>query len=370
MKPLRMFLLLLFLFPAGSSATPFPRVTGPCRLVLPADHFPHPDFRTEWWYWTGNLEGENGRPFGFQLTFFRSRLVPPSNGNLPEKASPWRTRQVWMGHLAVSDIRGARHEGFDRLHRGAVGLAGADGGAHGVRLRVGDWVGLLEEGRQVLSAAREGVGIDLVLVPRKPPVFHGEDGYSRKGSRPEQASCYYSFTRLAATGELRMGGEVFRVRGTAWMDHEFTSEPLDSESMGWDWFSVQLDDGWDFMAFFIRKKNGALHPASSGTLVDPAGKSRSIPLEDMALTPLTTWKSPHTKARYPASWKLRIPKHGLDITLESRLADQEMIPKNVPAGVTYWEGSIAVNGRHQDREVHGTGYGELTGYAGSVADRL
>ncbi|MDY0163101.1 lipocalin-like domain-containing protein [Desulfobotulus sp.] len=359
----------LCLLPFWTFAKDFPRVEGPCDLRFPEDHGPHRDFRTEWWYYTGNVRTEAGRDFGYQLTFFRSRLVAPGRIPPSENPSAWRAEEVWMAHAAVSDMQGKRHVHASRLMRENPGLVQVSMEKGHFTLTMGSWRLGLGEGRHTLTAESPDFAFHLDLVPEKPLILHGEGGYSLKGNAPERASCYYSFTRLQTEGMVEMGGQSYRVRGLSWMDHEFSSEPLDPEAVGWDWFSIQLADGYDLMVFQVRAKDGS-GLMTSGTLVDPEGKSLPIPMKDVALSVLSTWRSPGTGGLYPASWRLKIPTLDLVLFLESRLEDQEMRSQETPGSVVYWEGSIAVSGRHRGKSVKGQGYAELTGYAGSLAGRL
>lgn len=347
----------------------FPKVEGPCALRFPEDHGSHPDFRTEWWYYTGNLRTGTGRPFGYQLTFFRSRLVAPGRIVPPENASAWRTETVWMAHAAVSDITGKKHVHATRLMREHPGLLRQVLGEEGFELGMGDWGFVLGENGQRLTAKTRDFSFHLNLVPEKPLVRHGDQGYSLKGNSPERASCYYSFTRLRTQGNVSLEGEEHGVSGFSWMDHEFSSEPLDPDAVGWDWFSLQLSDGYDLMLFQVRTKDGTAL-MTSGTLVDPSGKSLPLPTKDMALSVLSVWHSPVTGGAYPASWRLALPTLDLVLTLTSRLEDQEMRPEDSPGTPVYWEGSIVLSGTHRGKAVQGEGYAELTGYAGSMAGRL
>ena len=201
--------------PCAQAAEEYARVTGPCNLTFPVDHGAHPDYRTEWWYYTGNLTGENDRHFGFQLTFFRSRiLVPGEERKWPAEPSAWRTSQLFMAHAALSDLHGSRFYHTQKLARGAVGLAGALQTGRQVRIFVGDWFARIAPQHHELQASAPHFSLDLTARPTKPPVLHGEKGYSRKGSTPDRASCYYSFTRLDTRGTLQLHDKTLRVRGT------------------------------------------------------------------------------------------------------------------------------------------------------------
>ncbi|MEJ2285751.1 MAG: lipocalin family protein [Desulfobacterales bacterium] len=202
---------------------------------------------------------------------------------------------------------------------------------------------------------------ELTLDPEKPEVRHGNEGYSLKGSSADRASCYYSFTRLNAAGSLSIGNKKVAVKGSAWMDHEYSTAMLESGLRGWDWLSLQLSDQTELMAFVLRKEHGGTGSASSATVIDKQGQSRHISRDEFELTVLDTWKSPHSGAVYPAEWRLQILPVLLDLTIRPNLADQEMRTSET-TGVTYWEGSVSVAGTKTGKPVTGKGYVELTGY--------
>jgi predicted secreted hydrolase len=334
----------------------YARALEPRELVFPADHGPHPDFRTEWWYFTGNLATPEGRRFGFQLTFFRSALAP----EMPPRDSAWATRQAWLAHFTVSDVAGERFHSFERWSRGAVGLAGIETAPF--RVWVEDWSAAAEQRGGVfpvrLRAAQGEVAIDLRLAQGKPPVLQGDRGLSRKSSAPGNASFYYSLTRMPASGTLRVGPETFAVEGAAWMDREWSTSSLGADQVGWDWFALQLGDGTDLTLYQLRHTGGQPDPASSGSIAAPDGTSRTLPFRAFSLDALDHWKSPRSGARYPSRWRVRIPSEGLDLTVTPLLADQEL-----DVSFRYWEGAVAVEGTRRGARVSGQGYVELTGYA-------
>jgi predicted secreted hydrolase len=333
----------------------FAKALAPREFRFPADHGPHPEFRTEWWYYTGNLATDGGRRFGFQLTFFRSALAP----EMPERESAWATRQAWLAHFTVTDVEGGRFHSVERWSRGALGLAGARTAPFRVWLK--DWSAAEIGGPATpmhLTATESDIGIDLVLQSGKPPVLQGERGLSRKSAEPGNASYYYSLSRMPAAGTVRVGGDAFAVTGLAWMDREWSTSSLGSDQMGWDWFSLQLSDGWDLMLYQLRRRDGTVDPASSGTLIDPAGESRPLKPADFRIEASDEWRSPRSVARYPARWRLRIPSENLDLEVRPLLADQEL-----DVSFRYWEGAVTIEGTHRGRPVRGNGYVELTGYA-------
>jgi predicted secreted hydrolase len=366
-------LLACLLLRAGAGAAEregFTAVTGPCDLAFPRDHGPHPDHRTEWWYYTGHLQDRQGRPFGFQLTFFRSGLKPPGDaGEEPQRPSAWRSAQLFIGHLALTDPPGGRHHQAQRSARAALGMAGAAVAQETVTLFIGPWLARIGPQGQRLEAAAPEFGLRLDLVAAQEPVLHGDKGMSRKGGAAGEASCYYSLPRLAARGTLTIDGRPLRVTGLAWMDHEFSTAPLAPGILGWDWFGLQLDDGSALMLYRLRRAGEAVDPASSGTFVAPNGQSAHLASEDVQVTVLDTWRSPASGARYPARWRIAVPSRDLVLTLAPMLPDQEM-RTGATTGVTYWEGSVSLQGTAGGRPLTGRGYAELTGYASPFAAPL
>ena len=348
---------------AAGDADGYLAVTGPCRLAFPADHGAHPGYRTEWWYYTGNLATPDGRPFGFQVTVFRRQVGPTGDRrSWPEPSSAWRTQQLYLGHIALSDISGRQHLFAEDMSRGALGLSGViqTGGDTTVFLK--SWKIDIGPRAQRLQAATEAFAIDLDLVPLKSPVLHGDQGYSRKGDTAERASCYYSFTRLKTEGTIRLHDRELAVSGLSWMDHEFSTAALQPGIVGWDWFSLQLDNGTELMLYRLRQEDGQPNPASSGTLVNADETKRQLSADDVKLTVLEYWQSPRSGGRYPAAWLVTVPSAELSLSIVPNLADQEMRTPGSTA-VTYWEGSVSVTGEMARRPVKGKGYVELTGYA-------
>ena len=354
---LLIFLSLPSLPAAGEPAFEVPR---PGRVwQFPEDHGAHPRYKTEWWYYTGHLRAKDGESFGYQLTFFRAGLKKP---DLLAR-SAWALHTIYFAHLALSDVTHRRFIFREKASRGALGLAGAAKGR--LKVWVDSWSAEMEGKTHHLQAQDEGLGLDLLLTPAKPPVLHGDAGFSRKAAQGNAASYYYSLTRMATRGRLTVGARTLEVTGSSWMDHEFFTHTLAPEQAGWDWFALQLNDGWEVMLYLLRHQDGSIDPASSGTLIDSQGQARHLQLADFKLTATSTWKSPHSKAVYPAAWKLEIPDAGYSLTLTPTLADQE-IRAGEAGGVTYWEGEVKVAGRKQQQPVRGLGYAELTGYAGKL----
>jgi predicted secreted hydrolase len=344
--------------PAGAAATRAWKQADPSyRIELPRDHAAHPDYRIEWWYYTGNLETDAGRRFGYQLTFFRVGVDPA-----PENPSRWAVRDLHIAHLAVTDVRGRRHRYAERLNRGGIGWAGAATDRYEVWNE--SWRATLgAQGEHLLRAGEGGLGLELRLEEGRPAVLHGEAGYSRKGAEPGNASHYYSLTRMPTRGVLTVEGERFEVSGLSWMDHEFGTSFLEPAQLGWDWFSVQLEDGTDLMLFQMRRTDGRRDPHSSGTLVEPGGRARHIGADEFTMTPLDTWRSAESGAEYPTAWRLELAAHGLLLEARAVVAAQELVTAR-STGIAYWEGAIEVTGTRGGRPARGRGYLEMTGYTG------
>ncbi len=338
-------------------------VTGPCHQTFPKDHGSHPGFRTEWWYYTGNLVAGSGDRYGFQLTFFRSQISPSDSAqNWPQPSSAWRTRQIYAGHAAVSDLNRNTHQHAELLAREALGIAGVSQVTSQTKVFIKNWSATIDGDHHGLIASTPEFSIDLRLTSAKPPVLHGQAGYSRKGSTAERASCYYSLTRLTSKGLLRIGDRTVEVEGLSWMDHEYTTAPLEAGIVGWDWFSLQFSDQTELMLYLLREENGMIHAASSGTFINPSGKPRHLIREDFNVIALEQWKSPRSNAVYPVAWRIKIAPLALEVTIEANLTDQEMVT-SASTGVTYWEGSVSANGSVANQPVKASGYVELTGYA-------
>jgi predicted secreted hydrolase len=342
--------------PAGA-ATGFAEALAPRAFAFPRDHGPHPEFRQEWWYLTGNLEAPGGERFGFELTFFRFALAPPAAGAEADR-SAWRTREICMAHFAISDLKAQRFRFAQKLSRAALGLAGAQGAP--LRVWIDDWT-LDEAPSQAgwqLRAAQPGYALELELRALTPPVLNGEAGLSRKSGVPGSASYYYSIPRLEARGRLLRDGQPLAVQGLAWLDREWGSGNLGPNQAGWDWFALQLDDGTALMFYALRRRGGDRDPHSAGTWVESSGEPH--PLASAAVqTEVTDHWTSSDGVRYPAGWHIRVAALALDVAVRPVLADQEL--KTAPR---YWEGAVDVNGERAGRALRGRGYVELVGYAG------
>lgn len=326
----------------GEADEQFLRAEGRRNFRFPQDHGLHPGYRNEWWYFTGNLASRDGRRYGFQLTFFTHALPLPLDGEPGTGRSAWRSERLWMAHLAVTDEAGRRHLAFERFSRESLGLAGATLEPL-FRVWLDDWQVRQEvlasaqprEGRPwLLQAAGEGVAVELRLVSRKQPVLQGENGLSRKSATPGNASWYYSLTRLEADGQLLLDGENLAVAGTAWLDREWSTSALDTDQSGWDWFSLQLDDGSELMYYQLRDPAGGAHPFSAGSTVAAGGERGSLGPDEVRLEELETWTAPNGVA-YTTRWRLTAP--GRDLLVEALLPDQWM-----DLSLPYWEGAVTV----------------------------
>jgi predicted secreted hydrolase len=335
------------------------------RFEFPRDHFSHPDYQTEWWYYTGNLRAVDGHRYGFELTFFRQG-AQLAQAAVESEDNIWRPDQLYLAHLALSDLEGHVFYHYERLNRAGPGLAGA--ALSDARYWNGNWEVTwkdLRSAKQRLAAVGDRFSLQLDLQPVKPPIIQGQDGVSRKGPLPGQASHYISFTRLAAAGRLQQAGAPVEVNGTAWMDHEFFTEPADSNLAGWDWFAIQLKNNEELVLYRLRKKTGQVSPFSSGTYVDSEGRGHFLRAEEFSLIPGKKWQSPHSQAQYPIQWQIHVPSLDLDLAEHTELDDQELWSRgnNSPS---YWEGAVTYDGTLRGTPIDGFGYLEMTGYREAI----
>ncbi|MBL8748694.1 MAG: carotenoid 1,2-hydratase [Planctomycetes bacterium] len=343
----------------GGADTGFARAVAPPDLRFPRDHGAHPEFRTEWWYVTGNLDAADGKRFGVQLVFFRQALA----ANVPARPANAAARDVILAHAALTDVDGDRHFAEERTGRLAGGMAelrGPDEG--GFRAVCADWSAVaVAEGDGFLPldlrAGGRGFAFDLRVGPGKPPVLQGDRGLSRKGDEPGNASIYYSMTRVPIEGTVRVSGAPLAVRGLAWIDREWSTSALGRDQVGWDWFSLQLDDGTDLMLYQLRKRDGSIDANSRGAIVGADGRIEVLPPGALVATPSGEWTARDGGARYPARWRLTSTSPPLDLEVTPLRADQEL-----RVLVRYWEGAVAVRGNLGGAAVAGRGYLEMTGY--------
>jgi predicted secreted hydrolase len=353
-----------------SDTTGFALAIDPRDWSFPRDYGSHPEFQTEWWYYTGNVTDENGRRFGFQFTIFRRGINP----FLEDTGSEWRDGQVYMAHFTLSDIANSDFYHSERYSRGGAGLAGAlpnpGEPEAGYRVWLEGWEarGLNDDASlQRITAAGDDYAIDLRLEQAKPIVFQGEDGLSAKGDAPGNASYYYSLSRLTTSGTVTVNGETFAVEGATWMDREFSTSALGADAIGWDWFGLHFDDGRDLVVGQIRLRDGGARTTYTGTVVYEDGSSYHLTPEDFTIAAIGEWTSPHTGAVYPAGWEITVSAEAMRQEEDLRFraiplqADQELYSGDI----AYWEGAVRLEG-----DATGYGYAELTGYADTLTGRF
>jgi len=324
---------------------------------FPADHYCHPDFKTEWWYFTGNLQAADGREFGYQITWFRQGIREP--GNRAPADSNFVIDHLHFGHFAISDLSTGEHVFEQAIKRGAHGEAGTGQPGDKALVWVDPWtLSLDDDGSFRIAAKSKRIELDLHLVPTREPVFNGTNGVSSKAPGEGNGSHYYSYTRLRSSGRLAIDGrEVSDITGSSWFDREWSTSVLGAEQIGWDWFSLNLNDGSDLMIYQLRERDGGVSEFSSGTLRRPDGTVVHLPSDSYTLKPGSTWKSKATGGEYPTTWSVKIPEEDIEFEVQAVFDAQEL--NLFP--VTYWEGAVRVKGSHS-----GKGYMELTGYAGEV----
>jgi predicted secreted hydrolase len=326
------------------------------EITFPKDHFPHYQFRTEWWYFTGNVKTKEGREFGYQLTFFRHGYRPPGVGQ--PATSRFVMNDVKFAHFTVTDVSQGKFHFDSRVSRGAYGEAGF---ASGNRLAwIDDWELDFSDSFR-LQAATKDYAIELQLMPERPPVLQGDKGLSQKADGPGHASYYYSITRLKTAGTIKIGNDSYTVEGNSWFDREWATNQLTPEQSGWNWFAIQLSDGSDLMLYQMRLKHGGIDPHSTGKWIAADGSTTDLKADEFQLSAEKYWESPASKASYPIVWKLTIPRLNLDLHIVPAVENQEL---NLE--VIYWEGSIRLKGLRAGKPLDGVGYMELTGYQGEA----
>ena len=351
---------------ATPSLVPWKEATPGYTFAFPRDHASHPDYKIEWWYYTGNVSTKDGRRFGYQVTFFRVGVDAA-----PTNPSRWAIRDLHMTHLAVSDPKGARYRYAEKLTRGGPGLAGADVDRYHVWNE--DWTAGLDPSTSLragdrqhkLRAVSKEAGIDLTLNEGKPPAINGVNGISQKGAQTGNASHYYSMTRMPTRGSISVDGEQFDVSGFTWMDHEFGTSFLEPGQRGWDWLAIQLADGRDLMLYQLRRSDGSRDPRSSGTIVAADGRTVHLAAGDFSLTPGRRSFRSANGAVYPIEWSIAIASQQIELQVTTPLDNQEL-DLGRSTGVAYWEGAIDVGGTSGGKDVTGRGYLEMTGYKDSL----
>ncbi|MFH2052201.1 MAG: lipocalin family protein [bacterium] len=357
--------------PCGAGSDPGWRRAAPgYRWEWPRDHYAHPEFKTEWWYFTGHLEPEDdagipGDTLGFQLTFFRLGMVPPGTGT-PEAGLA--ARGGIMAHAAISDATAGDHLFSEVLWRATplLGGFGAPGDTVIAWCRgpggTADLWSLGFDGQAFALRAsdeRRGLAFDLRCRPVKPVVLHGDQGFSAKNAAGTAGSLYAAFTRMEVSGSVMRNEAMIHVRGECWMDQEIFTSTLAPDQKGWDWVSLQLADGRELMVYRLFGPEGG-EGFGSGTLVAPDGSTTPLAAGEFRLEPRDRWRSPVTGAEYPVSWILEVPSAGLDLDLQAVLPDQENVSRL--SGVHYWEGAVTVRSRGPAGATVGRGYVEMAGY--------
>ena len=333
----------------------FGRVLPGRKLVFPADHGAHPDFRTEWWYATGWLDLPDlpdGSPIGFQTTFFRVRT-----GVGEDNPSAFAPSQLILAHAAIADPTLGRLRHAERAAR--VGFSRAGYATDQTGVWVGDWRFEQHQGNYLAQVRAEDFSYSLRLIPSGPPMLNGRAGFSTKAPDPRHASYYYSQPQLKVEGSVTLAGLTRAVTGKAWLDHEWSSELLPQEAQGWDWIGINLHDGGALMAFRMRgEKAPALWSAASYR--PGSGATQTFPHEAVEFQPLRHWRSPRTAINYPISWRLRVGTRHFE--LQVLMPDQELDSRR-STGAIYWEGAVRL--LENEHEI-GHGYLEMTGYGEKI----
>ncbi len=352
------FWIIFFVEPLGAvpleDPSGFTKALPGYQYSFPRDHFSHENYKVEWWYYTGNLKDKDEREFGFQLTFFRVAL---NNSPNVSGVSRWRLRNIYFAHMTLSDIENDKFYFFERLNRAGLGNAGAESDQFLIWNE--DWTLTNDGETQKLKAIQKGFGLKLNLEPIKNLVFHGENGVSQKGEK--NASHYFSYTRMKTQGKIYLNGEEFEVQGTSWMDREFSSSQLNAKQVGWDWFSIKLNNQTELMFYRIRLKNEKVEPKSSGTIVFKNGSYTYLRLDDFDIRSVAKWRSEKTGAIYPSAWVISVPTLEINLRIKPDISNQELYGLRSIGGA-YWEGSVSIEGKYKGRSVSGKGYVELVGY--------
>lgn len=347
----------------AADETGYALADAPRHFEFPLDHGPHPLFRHEWWYLTGQLQGSGGEIFGFELTVFRLALRPAPLTTAATPLPDWRARQLYAAHFAITDVARGRFFSATRYARDALGLAGAS--AEPFDVHVADWsVTQAAAGPPLhwqLLAADGDYQLQLDLSSAASPVLNGDAGLSRKADAAGAASYYYSMPRLAASGRITRAGVPVPVSGLAWLDREWGSGSLGADQQGWDWFALNLHDGSALMFYALRDRDGRRDRHSAGTFIDAAGHATALTNEDVRIDVQRRWTSPRG-GDYPAQWTVHVESQGLTLQVTALLADQELSTQP-----RYWEGAVRVAGVRRGAAVSGQGYVELVGYAQAQA---
>jgi predicted secreted hydrolase len=331
------------------------------QYEFPRDHYAHRDFKTEWWYFTGNIFDADGHRFGYELTFFRQGITPLVERD--PKSSRFIVDDLKFAHFALTDVSKQTFRFQQKTSRGAFGEAGFDDGK---RLAwIEDWT-LATNGDDAfdLVASSEVGTIRFLLRATKPPVVHGENGVSVKAAADGHASHYYSIPRLQTTGEFFADGKSHPFQGESWFDHEWASGQLAKNQVGWDWICLQWENGTELMLYQMRLENGEPDASSSGTWIAQNGETTHLRSSDFRMTPIAFWESKVSGTKYPISWRVTLPGEQTEFVIRAAVENQEL----ALGPITYWEGAIDASGTRQGQAIKGRGYLELTGYAGPLRE--
>ena len=337
-----------------NSAAGFAVAESPREFEFPADHFPHPNFQSEWWYFTGNLVGSNKQTYGFDLTIFRYGLSTDPDTSL----SPFQNSQIFLAHFAIADINRQQYLSDEKISREVVGLTGVS--VAPLTIKVDNWsITQLDAQKEQwhIKADSGDFAMDLELNALRPIVLQGQQGLSRKSETPGNASYYYSIPKLAVDGKIRLSNQTIPIAGTAWFDREWSTSVLESGQIGWDWFGLHIAEDMELMYYQIRQANGKPASQNHGVLILDNG-AREIKLgSEVQLKPLAYWTSKKTRARYPIKWQLTSAEHALDLTISAKFNDQQW-----DGTFIYWEGAVTTTGVFQNKPINGEGFLEMTGY--------
>lgn len=367
-----LFFLIPLYFTQSEESSEFAQVIPGKAFHFPKDHGAHPEFKTEWWYFTGHLQDEFNHLFGFQWTVFRVSLprFQPSNLTSPSNnfVSRWRSKNLYFAHFAVSDLENKKFYYSDQSGRdGEINLAGSS--AETFKVWLPGFQGELKENQLILQAKDSEKLIDLKMLLPESVLLQGEGGYSPKSKEKGKASYYYSIPNLSVKGILQIQKKQFQVSGKAWMDHEFGSNQLSESQSGWDWFGIPLQNRSALMIYRLRDKKDRSKVFILGTYLNEKGERYPLQSNQIQLTYSNFWKSKKTKGEYPLSWEIRIPDHQIFLKAKADFEDQELITEQTTQ-VIYWEGSISVEGRVGEEAVSSKGYLEMTGYAESFEKKI
>jgi predicted secreted hydrolase len=341
---------------SGDDTAGYERAFKPIKFQFPRDYFIHPGFRTEWWYFTGNLMDKAGRRYGFQFTIFRNSV-----SSREDTLSGWESGEIYMLHIGLTDVSNGIFYSFEKFSRSGGGLAGFDSVRNTIFLEnnfmsidninptgIGD--------RLSIYSAIGDTALSLSFISQKAIIPQGNNGLSQKSSAPGNASYYFSLTRLSASGYIRIGGKGIKVTGTAWMDREWSTSALAPDQAGWDWFALQMDNNSELMFYLLRNKDGSFDKSSSGVIIKPDGTKIPLDNTNCLIKVLDTYRT-HSGAVYPSKWELRVPSQGIDLTITPLIPDQEH-----RTSILYWEGAVSAKGFISGKPLTALGYVELTGY--------